>query len=131
MPNLTLVARDSTTKTASNIDSLSTEFVTIFGLTDAHVTIPGKTIAIAILTCIQTITPDTNGYVLPGTCGVLYHHYPSFAAALVATVIFGVLNVVHVMQAALYKKVYFIFWGESAKADVVIAILLDILIMGS
>jgi hypothetical protein len=74
------------------------------GATNAHVTIPGETIAIAIPTCIQTVTPDANGYVLPGTCGALYDYYPSFVAAAVTAAIFGVLSVVHITQASLYKR---------------------------
>lgn len=60
---------------------------------------PDRTIDIVIPTCIRTITPDANGYLPPGTCGALYNYYPSFVAALVTTVLFAVLTIVHVWQA--------------------------------
>jgi len=101
----------SETATASPVASttsvyfLTTEYITIPGVTNAHVTIPAKTIDIAIPTCIHTIKPDKNGYVPPGTCGALYDYYPSFAAAIVVAVLFGMLTVAHITQAAIYKKV--------------------------
>ncbi|MCJ1414505.1 hypothetical protein MMC32_000832 [Xylographa parallela] len=55
-------------------------------------------------TCIQTITPDANGYVPPGTCHALYKYYPSFAAAVVFSILFGVLTILHISQAAVHKK---------------------------
>jgi hypothetical protein len=86
---------------------ITTEHITIPGVTDDHVTIPAKTIDIAKPTCIHTITPDKNGYVPPGTCGALYDYYPSFAAALVFSVLFGILSVAHITQAAILKTVGF------------------------
>ncbi|KAK9773421.1 putative RTA1 like protein-domain-containing protein [Seiridium cardinale] len=74
------------------------------GVTNDHVTIPAETINIVIPTCIQTITPDPNGYVPPGTCGALWDYYPSFIAAIVFATIFGILTLVHLWQAAHYKK---------------------------
>jgi hypothetical protein len=70
----------------------TTKQITIPGVTNPHVTLPAKTIDITIPTCIKTITPDENGYVPPGTCGALYDYYPSFAAAVAAAVIFGILT---------------------------------------
>jgi hypothetical protein len=107
-PTATLIQRDTTSisATASSttpIDFITTEYITIAGVTNTYVTIPPKTIDITIPTCIQTITPDKNGYVPPGTCGALYDYYPSFAAAVVTAVLFGMLTVAHV--AGFYKKV--------------------------
>jgi hypothetical protein len=89
----------------TSIYFLTTEYVTIPGVTNAHVTLPAKTIDIVIPTCIHTITPDKNGYVPPGTCGALYDYYPSFTAAIVVAVLFAMLAVAHVTQAAVYKNV--------------------------
>ncbi|ETN41095.1 uncharacterized protein HMPREF1541_03030 [Cyphellophora europaea CBS 101466] len=55
-------------------------------------------------TCTQTIEPDRNGYVPPGTCGALWAYYPSFAAAVAFAVLFGALLIAHLGQAILYKK---------------------------
>ncbi|MCJ1318600.1 hypothetical protein MMC15_003930 [Xylographa vitiligo] len=55
-------------------------------------------------TCVQTITPDANGYVPPGTCNALYKFYPSFATALIFSIFFGVVTLLHIGQAAGHKK---------------------------
>lgn len=83
----------------------TTKHITIEGVTNDHVTVAGKTIDIAVPTCIQTITPDANGYVPPGTCGAIWDYYPNFPAALVFACIFGVLTMVHVWQAIANRKV--------------------------
>lgn len=106
-PTRTLIARQTTPTSSSDIYFLTTNYITIAGETNAQVTIPGQTIAIAIPTCIQSITPDKNGYVPPGTCNALYDYYPSFAAAVVASVLFGILTVAHIFQAVKFKKVGF------------------------
>ncbi|KAH8122969.1 hypothetical protein FP744_10007116 [Trichoderma asperellum] len=82
----------------------TTKHITIEGVTNDHVTVAGKTIDIAVPTCIQTITPDANGYVPPGTCGAIWDYYPNFPAALVFACIFGVLTMVHVWQAIANRK---------------------------
>ena len=84
---------------------LTTKKVIIPGVTNDVVNIPGKTIEIVLPTCIQTIEPDKNGYVPPGECGSLYNYYPSFIAAIIASVTFGILTVAHITQAAMLKKV--------------------------
>ena len=91
--------------TTSAIEFITTQYITIAGQTNDHVTLNPQTIALALPTCIQTITPDKNGYVPPGTCGALYDYYPSFAAAVAFAVLFGMLTVAHIAQAAIFKKV--------------------------
>lgn len=83
----------------------STKLVTIPGVTNSHVTIPAKTITIAVPTCVQTIEPDENGHVPAGTCGAIWNYYPGFAAALALAFMFGMLLVAHIWQAAKFKKV--------------------------
>jgi len=104
-----LVVRQTTTATASQSiptgEFITTEQFTIPGQTDSYGTRHPQTIKIAVPTCIQTITPDKNGYVPPGTCGALYDYYPSFVAAVVASAVFGVLTIAHITQAAIFKKV--------------------------
>ncbi len=56
----------------------------------------------AIPTCTMTITPDKNGYVPPGTCIAMYDDYPNFNAAMAFTVLFSILTVIRITQAAIY-----------------------------
>ncbi|KAI1208639.1 RTA1 like protein-domain-containing protein [Annulohypoxylon truncatum] len=90
--------------TATGVDFLTTEHITIDGFTNAHATNPGKTIDIAIPTCIQTIEPDANGYLPPGTCNALWDYYPSFSAALAFAILFGLLTLAHLYQGIAYRK---------------------------
>ncbi|KAJ8071187.1 hypothetical protein OCU04_001526 [Sclerotinia nivalis] len=106
----TILQRDATTTASSAPTSLvyflTTNYITIAGVTNAHVTVPAKTISFAAPTCIQTLTPDKNGYLPPGTCNALYDYYPSSASALAFAAIFGVLTLAHLIQAVFYKKGY-------------------------
>jgi hypothetical protein len=109
-PTLTLIPRDSSTTPAptaapTDIYFTTTKLDIIPGVTNDHVTVHGNTITLALPTCIQTITPDKNGYVPPGTCGALYEYYPSFAAAIVFSIIFGALTIGHIFLAARFKTV--------------------------
>jgi hypothetical protein len=97
----------ATATSTSGIEFITTEYITIAGQTNEHVTLAPQTITLALPTCIQTITPDKNGFVPPGTCGALYDYYPSFAAAVIFAVLFGMLTVAHIAQAAVFKKVGF------------------------
>ncbi|KAI1775987.1 RTA1 like protein-domain-containing protein [Hypoxylon cercidicola] len=90
--------------TPMGVDFLTTQHVTINGFTNDHATVPAKTIDIVLPTCIQTIAPDQNGYVPPGTCNALWDYYPSFSAALVFTLLFGLLTLAHLYQAIAYRK---------------------------
>ncbi|KAI1077939.1 RTA1 like protein-domain-containing protein [Whalleya microplaca] len=108
--SVTKVFRDvveQTTATITNAPAstfLTTHHITIGGITNDHVTVPGKTIDIAIPTCIQTIQPDPNGYLPPGTCHAIWNYYPSFSAALAFTILFGLLTCAHIYQAVAYRK---------------------------
>lgn len=81
------------------------------GVTVPHITVKTPVIKsphIPTPTCTQTIIPDKNGYVPPDSCHALYRYYPSFGAALAATVLFGVATIVQIAQAAHYKKVRYL-----------------------
>ena len=82
-----------------------TQFITIDPITLPDKTIGAETITLDIPECSQTITPDSNGYVPPGSCNAQYNYYPSFAAALVATIFFGIVAFVHIAEGIKYKKV--------------------------
>ncbi|KAI1388042.1 RTA1 like protein-domain-containing protein [Hypoxylon trugodes] len=103
------VARQATTAvttapTATAVDFLTTQHITIDGFTNDHGTVPAKTVDIVIPTCIQTIQPDPNGYLPPGTCNALWDYYPSFPAALAFTILFGLLTLAHIYQGIAYRK---------------------------
>lgn len=106
----TILQRDATTTASRTSTSpvyfLTTNYVTIPGVTNPHVTIPAKTVSFAVPTCIQTLTPDKKGYLPPGTCNALYDYYPSSASALAFAAIFGILTLAHIIQAVFYKKVF-------------------------
>jgi hypothetical protein len=105
-PTATATATPTPTPTAVPTGVfLTTKFITVAGHTDAHVTVPGHTIALVLPTCIQTEIPDKNGFVPPGTCHALYDFYPSFAAAVLFSLLFGVVTALHIAQAVKYKTV--------------------------
>jgi hypothetical protein len=83
----------------------TTKLIVIDGETKSQFTLPAQTITLAIPTCIQTIDPDKNGYVPPGTCGAIWNYYPSFGAALAFTGLFAALVIVHLWMAVKCKKV--------------------------
>ena len=53
--------------------------------------------------CIS-VTPDKNGYVPEWACNANYNYYPSFAAALIFTILFGITTLLHIYQAFTHKK---------------------------
>ncbi|KAF7927803.1 hypothetical protein EAE99_005180 [Botrytis elliptica] len=120
----TILQRDVTTTASpastSPLYFLTTNYITIAGVTNAHVTIPAKTVSFAVPICIQTLTPDKNGYLPPGTCNALYDYYPSSTSAVAFAAIFGFLTLAHIIQAFFYKKAYSFFivsasiWGLTA-----------------
>ena len=69
-----------------------------FTLASVHLDLPSNT-------CHPTIAPDKNGFVPPTECNALYRFYPSFAAAVIFSLLFGVVTVAHFAQAAAYRKV--------------------------
>jgi len=90
---------------ARNEYFLTTQYIIIDGFTNAHATQDAKTITLALPTCVQTIIPDKNGFVPPGTCGALYNYYPSFSAAIATGLLFGLLSIAHIVLAAKFKLV--------------------------
>lgn len=100
-----VTASITSASTATGVDFLTTKYITIEGFTNDHATVPAKTVNFAVPTCIQTIEPDANGYLPPGTCNALWDYYPSFSAAVAFTVLFGLLTLAHLYQAIAHRKV--------------------------
>jgi hypothetical protein len=69
------------------------------------ITVPSFSLSLDLPTptCTQTIVPDKNGYLPPGTCNSLYNFYPSFTAAVIMTAVFGILSFAHIVQAIMFK----------------------------
>ncbi|KAH7150291.1 RTA1 like protein-domain-containing protein [Dactylonectria estremocensis] len=97
-------AKDASTTAIPTGYFIATQTIIVDGVTNSHVTIAPNTILLAIPTCVQTLEPDENGYLPPGTCNAIWNYYPSFAAALVFMALFAALTAVHIWQAAKYKK---------------------------
>ena len=62
-----------------------------------------STTATAIAACI-TVAPDQNGYVPLDDCRNLWSYYPSFGAAILFSILFGMTTVTHIVQARIYRK---------------------------
>jgi hypothetical protein len=58
----------------------------------------------ASATCLN-IAPGKNGYLPPEACDVVLYYVPSFAAAVLFCVFYGMTTLAHVIQAVIYKKV--------------------------
>jgi hypothetical protein len=50
------------------------------------------------------MTPDHNGYVPEYACNAQYNYYPSFTAAIIFSVLFGITTFTHIYQAFYHKK---------------------------
>ncbi|CZS90841.1 uncharacterized protein RCO7_06697 [Rhynchosporium graminicola] len=57
-------------------------------------------------TCVQTIKPDRNGHVPPGTFNVLWSYYPGFIAAVVTASVFGLLTMLCIGEAVYFENAY-------------------------
>lgn len=55
-------------------------------------------------TCVN-VTPDSDGYVPEWACNANYNYGPSFPAAVIFTILFGLTLGAHVHQAIMYKKI--------------------------
>ena len=54
--------------------------------------------------CI-TVTPGKDSYIPECACNSNYDYYPSFAAALIFAIVFGITTLLHIYQAFAFKKV--------------------------
>ncbi|OGE52285.1 hypothetical protein PENARI_c010G11501 [Penicillium arizonense] len=59
----------------------------------------------ASVTCIS-VAPGKNGYLPPESCDALLYYVPSFAAAILFCVLYGLTTIMHTIQAFIYKKPY-------------------------
>ncbi|TVY67364.1 Protein RTM1 [Lachnellula suecica] len=61
--------------------------------------------ASATASCTSAV-PDKNGYTDPSACGAIYSYYPSFGAAILFSVLFGAATIMHIFQAAKFRKTF-------------------------
>jgi hypothetical protein len=66
---------------------------------------PSSTTDQLIASC-TTAVPGKYGYVPPDACNSYYNYNPQYPAAVAVAVLFGILLLAHVTQAAIYKKVF-------------------------
>ncbi|KXG53751.1 RTA-like protein [Penicillium griseofulvum] len=100
-PQPEVFPRDATPTTATNPETTTAtttkdDFRFGFTLETLNLHLPTST-------CTPTIAPDKYGWVPPSECDALYLYYPSFGAAIAASVIFGILTIAHLVQAIMYK----------------------------
>ena len=72
------------------------------------VSIPPLSLDLPINTCTpgatSYATPAANGYVPAEACNALWQYSPSFAAAIIFSILFGVLTIAHLAQALVYRN---------------------------
>jgi hypothetical protein len=72
------------------------------------VSIPSLSLDLPINTCTpgasSYATPASHGYVPADACNALWQYSPSFGAAIVFSILFGLLTVTHLVQAVLYRN---------------------------
>ena len=66
---------------------------------------PATATSTASVTCIS-VAPGKNGYLPPESCDALLYYVPSFAAAILFCVLYGLTTIMHTFQAFIYKKVH-------------------------
>ncbi|KAJ5101777.1 hypothetical protein NUU61_003999 [Penicillium alfredii] len=52
------------------------------------------------------VSPAKNGYLPPESCDAILYYVPSFGAAILFCVLYGITAVLHLAQAIVYKKAY-------------------------
>ncbi|KAM7196697.1 RTA1 like domain containing protein [Rhypophila sp. PSN 637] len=55
--------------------------------------------------CVSAV-PGPNGNVPVSACNAYYNYDPQFAPSLAVAIIFGIITVIHIVEAFLYKKKY-------------------------
>ncbi|KAJ5485554.1 lipid transporter atnI [Penicillium diatomitis] len=60
---------------------------------------------LATATCLH-VPPGKNGYLPPESCDVVLYYVPSFAAAVLFCVLFGMSTLLHCVQSLIYKRTY-------------------------
>lgn len=66
---------------------------------------PTSTSDVSFASC-TTAVPGKYGYVPPTACNSYYNFDPSFSAAVAVAVIFGILTLLHLTEAIVFKKGY-------------------------
>ena len=106
--SITSAAAPTTTFSPRDSFSISIAPVSIPSVSIPPVSIPSLSLDLPINTCtpgaLSYATPTTNGYVFADACNALWQYSPSFTAAIVFSILFGILTVTHLAQAVIYRN---------------------------
>jgi hypothetical protein len=88
--------------------SISNTPVSIPPVSIPPVSIPPLSLDLPTNTCTpgatSYATPASHGYVPADACNALWQYSPSFAAAILFSILFGVCTVAHLVQALMYRN---------------------------
>jgi hypothetical protein len=88
--------------------SISIKPVSITPVSIPPVSIPSLSLDLPVNTCTPGATayatPASHGYVPAEACNALWQYSPSFAAAIIFSVLFGALTITHLAQALVYRN---------------------------
>lgn len=62
-------------------------------------------VASSTSTACVNVAPGKHGYLPPESCDVILYYVPSFGAAILFCVLYGLVAMLHIVQAIIYKKV--------------------------
>jgi hypothetical protein len=104
----TTVAPSPRHEISISITPVSITPVSITPVSVLPVSIPSLSLNLPINTCTpgatSYATPATHGYVPAEACNALWQYSPSFAAAIIFSVLFGALTIAHLAQALVYRN---------------------------
>ena len=98
----------SITITPVSITPVSITPVSITPISIPPVSIPSLSLDLPTNTCTpgaaSYATPASHGYVPAEACNALWQYSPSFATAIIFSVLFGALTIAHLAQALVYRN---------------------------
>jgi hypothetical protein len=107
-PSITSAVATITTSPSRDDFSISITPVSITPVSIPPVSIPSLSLDLPINTCTpgasSYATPAAHGYVSADACNALWQYSPSFGAAIVFSVLFGLLTITHLVQAILCRN---------------------------
>ena len=107
-PSITLPFATTAAPVPRHEISISITPVSITPVSIPPVSIPSLSLDLPINTCTPGATayatPASHGYVPAEACNALWQYSPSFAAAILFSVLFGALTIAHLAQALVYRN---------------------------
>ena len=84
--------------------SFHTKFAYLLSLHTMSTSTIGNVATSSTAAACITVTPDKNGYVPIYDCRDIWFYYPSFGAAILFSILFGMTTVLHFFQAFHFRK---------------------------